>query len=164
MTFFKKKSYDSFIALSKALDRRVSSAAMILEDVNGKALIVKATYKTYWTFPGGIVDKDETPKQAAIRETKEEVGILVNPEAVSFVAVITRKSELAQTYQFIFKTVLTEEMRANIILQTSEIEESLLVSKRDVLKSDRMYGKVIHHWVDNAMGYVEQEFSASQGG
>ena len=30
-----------------------------------------------WTFPGGYVDLGETPEQAAIRETIEEVGIRV---------------------------------------------------------------------------------------
>lgn len=30
-----------------------------------------------WTLPGGGVDKNETPEQAAIREVKEETGFIV---------------------------------------------------------------------------------------
>jgi ADP-ribose pyrophosphatase YjhB (NUDIX family) len=30
-----------------------------------------------WTFPGGYVDLGETPQQAALRETREEVGMRV---------------------------------------------------------------------------------------
>lgn len=37
--------------------------------------MVKAAYKDHWTFPGGIVDDKESPKSAAIRETKEETGV-----------------------------------------------------------------------------------------
>jgi 8-oxo-dGTP diphosphatase len=31
----------------------------------------------YYTFPGGHVDKGETPEQAAVRETEEELGLQV---------------------------------------------------------------------------------------
>jgi 8-oxo-dGTP pyrophosphatase MutT (NUDIX family) len=165
MRLFKKKTYDSFIAWSKTLDRRVSSAALILEDSEGRVLIVKANYKTYWTFPGGIIDKDETPKEAAIRETKEEVGITVEPHIVKFVAVINRKSKLAQTYQFLFKAQLTRKMLSTIVLQTSEMEEYALVTKKDVAtKHSRVYGKVVKHWANDAVGYVEQQFNAQENG
>ena len=32
----------------------------------------------YFTFPGGHVEPGETPKQAAVRETSEELGIDIN--------------------------------------------------------------------------------------
>lgn len=31
--------------------------------------------KNYWCLPGGYIDYEETPQEAVIRETKEEVGI-----------------------------------------------------------------------------------------
>jgi 8-oxo-dGTP pyrophosphatase MutT (NUDIX family) len=34
----------------------------------------------FWGFPGGVVDVDETPAMAALRETAEEVGIDVEIE------------------------------------------------------------------------------------
>ena len=34
----------------------------------------------YFTFPGGHVDKGETPEQAAVRETLEELGLEVVPK------------------------------------------------------------------------------------
>lgn len=164
MRFFKQKGYDGFIAWSKTLERRVSSAALILENSAGQALIVKANYKSYWTFPGGIVDKDETPKEAAIRETFEEVGIVVAPESVHFVAVVDRKSSIAQTYQFIFKAPLSKPMCDHIVLQTSEMEDYALVTKLDIPRKKRIYGKVIEHWANNALGYVEQTFDVRSNG
>ena len=42
----------------------------------------------FWNFPGGLVEKNETLLQAAIRETQEEVGVVVNPEDFKLVHVL----------------------------------------------------------------------------
>ena len=49
-----------------------------------KVLMVRLTYyPDTWTFPGGSVDKNETPIEAVKRETQEEVGLtLRNPKHV----------------------------------------------------------------------------------
>jgi 8-oxo-dGTP diphosphatase len=142
----------------EAQHSRVSSATLILENSIGQALIVKANYKPYWTFPGGIIDRGETPKAAAIRETLEEVGIPVEPSTVQFVAVVNRKSDSADTYQFIFKTLLTKRMLNAITLQATEIEKYALITREQVPTRERQYGKVIEHWVQGRMGYIEQTF------
>jgi 8-oxo-dGTP pyrophosphatase MutT (NUDIX family) len=143
----------------KSLPSRVSSAAVILENSASQVLIVKANYKPYWTFPGGIIDPGETPKQGAIRETFEEVGIELNPQKVEFVAVVNRKSDFADTYQFIFKATLTRAMIDSIILQESEIDAFLLVTRAHVQSGDKNYGKVIEHWAAGRTGYIEQTFN-----
>jgi len=140
------------------LPRRVSSSALILENSVGQVLIVKANYKPYWTFPGGIVDPGETPRQGAIRETREEVGIDVNADDISFYAVVNRSSDYAETYQFIFKAPLDMGTLETLVLQASEIDEYALVSREQVLSDDRHYGKVIWHWANGTSGYIEQTF------
>lgn len=137
---------------------RVSSATLILENTIGQVLIVKANYKPYWTFPGGVIDPGETPKFAAIRETQEEVGITVKPSQVDFVAVVNRHSDSADTYQFIFKTLLTKQMLNDITLQATEIEKFALITREQFAAGDRHYGKVIEHWATGHTGYIEQTF------
>ena len=142
------------------LPKRVSSAGLQLETADGRLLIVKAHYKKHWSLPSGVIDPGETPKQAAIRETFEEVGLSVDPSTVRFVRVTSRHSKVADTYQFVFAAPLPEEFEAQIVLQRSEIVEYALVSKADVMIDKRHYGEVIKHWATDTEGYVEQVFGA----
>lgn len=155
MKLFKQDAKKKWL---KSLPSRVSSAAMILENDVGQILIVKANYKPHWTLPGGVVDPGETPKEAAIRETFEEVGVRLDPRKVAFVAVINRKSDIADTYQFLFKAVLRKGALREIVLQASEIDEYALVTRTQVATKDRYYGKVIEHWAAGRTGYLEQTF------
>lgn len=54
------------------------SCGAILLDGQGKLLIVKPTYKSGWSIPGGSMESDgESPWQACQREVREEVGLAV---------------------------------------------------------------------------------------
>lgn len=146
------------VAWFDTLEKRVSSACVILENDAGEALIVKANYKDHWTFPGGVVDAGEYPKQAALRETAEEVGLVIDEDTLSFVGVAARMSHHMMTYQFIFAAPLPKGGEADIVLQASEISESRFVSREDVQRGDVHYGKVIQNWANGTTGYVEQTF------
>lgn len=143
--------------------KRVSSAAMILEDESGRLVSVKAVYKNYWGLPGGIIDRGETPKEAAIRETLEETGIEVDPSGVTFLAVVNRHSDKAQTYQFLFKAPLTRSMLEGVQLQASEIEDYALITKEQVVSRDRRYAKALSYWAEGRDGYIEQVLSKRGG-
>src|SRR5215467_6859181 len=54
-----------------------AAGAMIFDD-RGRLLILKPTYKSGWTVPGGVMEADgETPWQACQREVREETGLEV---------------------------------------------------------------------------------------
>ncbi len=101
---------------------RPSSAVLILEDAQEMALIVKANYKSHWTFPGGMIDAGETPKQAALREVTEEIGLTIDPETVHYGWTVARHSTVMDTYQFVFKAPLPSDKLEEIVLQASEID------------------------------------------
>ena len=42
-----------------------------------KILLVKRRYVPVWVLPGGGIEDGETPFQAAVRETKEELAVVV---------------------------------------------------------------------------------------
>jgi 8-oxo-dGTP diphosphatase len=51
------------------------AAGVLFRDDAGRVLLVKPTYKAGWDIPGGYVEPGESPKQAAHREVREELGI-----------------------------------------------------------------------------------------
>lgn len=141
----------------KKAPKRFATAVMMLETDSGEILTVKSGYKNYWTLPGGVIDPGESPLECAMRETFEEVGISVDAAKVEFIAVVDRRSDIAETYQFIFRTVIDDAMRRSITLQASEIQESDFVTKEQVRRRDRPYAKSLGHWLNDTMGYIEKE-------
>lgn len=56
-----------------------ASAGALVFDEEGRLLILRPTYKSGWTIPGGVMEADgETPWEACQREVREECGIDVS--------------------------------------------------------------------------------------
>jgi ADP-ribose pyrophosphatase YjhB (NUDIX family) len=61
-------------------------------DADGQILLVKRADDGRWCLPCGWVEANESPMEAAVRETKEETGLDVRP--LTLVDVITRKANI----------------------------------------------------------------------
>lgn len=143
------------------LEKRMSSGAVALRTHDDCVVVVKAVYKRYWSFPGGVIDRGETPRQAAARETLEEVGVRVNPEDLEFRLVADRVSDIAQTYQFIFEATIADDELAKITLDAHEIAEYAVVSRQQILDNDRYYSPSTRLWAEGKTGYDEQIFHST---
>jgi ADP-ribose pyrophosphatase YjhB (NUDIX family) len=51
-------------------------------DADGRLLLVRQREGGVWSTPGGLIEPDERPVDAVVRETWEETGLLVRPERV----------------------------------------------------------------------------------
>ncbi|MBY8882510.1 NUDIX hydrolase [Actinacidiphila acidipaludis] len=51
------------------------AAGVLLFDEDDRVLLVDPTYKPGWEFPGGVVERGESPARAGYREVAEELGI-----------------------------------------------------------------------------------------
>jgi ADP-ribose pyrophosphatase YjhB (NUDIX family) len=57
---------------------RSEGANVLTVDGGGRLLVVRTTYFAHeWTLPGGRVERNEPPHEAAMREAREETGIIV---------------------------------------------------------------------------------------
>ena len=57
-----------------------TDCVVITKEVESKVLLIQRgnpPFKGCWAFPGGFMDMDETAEQCAIRELKEETGLVV---------------------------------------------------------------------------------------
>jgi 8-oxo-dGTP diphosphatase len=62
-------------AYDRSLARKRMGAGVLFLDAGGRVLLVDPVYKDPWEIPGGVVDADESPGQAAVREVREELGL-----------------------------------------------------------------------------------------
>ena len=65
-------------------------------------------YAGAYTLVGGHVDGQETFRQAAVREAYEEVGILINPEDLTFIHISHRKRDSDQQ-ELVWLIFMTEK-------------------------------------------------------
>jgi 8-oxo-dGTP pyrophosphatase MutT (NUDIX family) len=64
----------------------VISCGVIIQDQHGRVLLGHMTNHEYWDFPKGKMEDGESEEQAAIRETKEEANIELDPENLVLLA------------------------------------------------------------------------------
>ncbi len=57
------------------ITRPTTSGAKVVVVCGDEILLIKTTYGYAYSIPGGGIKKGETPEEAALRETYEEVGI-----------------------------------------------------------------------------------------
>ncbi|MER7988914.1 NUDIX hydrolase [Streptomyces noursei] len=68
---------DDYATYIAGLPRVLAGAAALFRDAAGRLLLVEPNYRDTWLLPGGTIESDtgESPRQAARRETIEEIGL-----------------------------------------------------------------------------------------
>ena len=85
------------------LPRVPVSAGALIFDRRDRLLILKPTYKSGWTIPGGIMEADgETPWQACQREVREECGLEVTRGRLACMDFRLRRDDKPGGIRFLF--------------------------------------------------------------
>ncbi|RPF21087.1 ADP-ribose pyrophosphatase YjhB (NUDIX family) [Myceligenerans xiligouense] len=64
---------------TRSIPQKRSAATVVFTDAAGRVLLCEPTYKQVWEAPGGAVEADESPRDGAAREVREELGLVVGP-------------------------------------------------------------------------------------
>jgi 8-oxo-dGTP diphosphatase len=104
------------------LARKRMGAGVLLSDGQDRALICEPTYKDYWEIPGGVVEADESPYVAAVREIEEELGLTVRPGRLLVTDWVPPRPGRTEGLMLIFDGgVLTPEQADGIRLPADEL-------------------------------------------
>ena len=112
-----------------SLPTKRSASGVLLFNQVGELFLVQPTYKPKWQLVGGVIDKFESPQQAAIREIKEEIGLDINQQlTLRLIDHCYRPIEKNESYQFIFSGgILNEAQVAAIKLAPEELKAYMFV-------------------------------------
>ena len=111
------------------------SAGALIYDRAGQLLILKPTYKSGWTIPGGIMEADgESPWEACQREVREETGLEVSHGRLAAMDFRRPREGRPGGVRFLFDCgQLSDKALASLKLQLEEISESRLVPLPEAL-------------------------------
>jgi 8-oxo-dGTP diphosphatase len=105
-----------------------ASAGAMIFDRRSRLLILKPTYKSGWTIPGGEMEADgETPWDACRREVREECGLDIRTGRLACVDFRRPGPGRPGGLRFLFDCGrLDDKILATIVLQPEEISEHRL--------------------------------------
>ena len=107
--------------------------ALIL-NAKDEILIVKPSYKGHWSIAGGVINENESPRTACLREAKEEIGIDLKDVKFLCVDYKSNSGEKGESLQFIFfGGKLSGSEIENIKLDGKEIVEYRFMKIDDAL-------------------------------
>jgi ADP-ribose pyrophosphatase YjhB (NUDIX family) len=115
-----------FATYIAGLPKIISGANTLFRSADGRVLLVEPNYRDdgTWTLPGGTIESDrgETPRQAARRETAEEIGLDITPGALLAMDWVTGPGR-PPLISFLYDGgVLGEQQFAAIRLQAEELD------------------------------------------
>src|SRR6202158_1126819 len=100
-----------------------ASAGALIFDRSGRLLILKPTYKSGWTIPGGVMEADgESPWEACRREVREETGIEVARGRLAAVDFRRQRPDRPGGVRFLFDCgKVSDQALAGLVPQPEEI-------------------------------------------
>jgi 8-oxo-dGTP pyrophosphatase MutT (NUDIX family) len=105
------------------------AADCLFTDRAGRVLVLEPPYKSTWDIPGGMVERDESPRLAAQREVREEIGLTVEPGDLLAVDWVSQAGDFTEIVAFLFDGgVLAPADIDRIVIQPTEVSRFRFVT------------------------------------
>jgi 8-oxo-dGTP diphosphatase len=128
---------DSVADYTATLPTKRMGSAVLFTDAQDRMLLVEPTYKDYWEIPGGCVDADESPYDAAVRELKEELALSIAPGRLLVVDWVPPSANRTEGVMFVYDGgTLTDAHTAEIHLPAEELRSWRWCTAKDA--ADRL--------------------------
>ncbi|WP_431914174.1 NUDIX domain-containing protein [Micromonospora carbonacea] len=129
--------------------RKRVGADVLIRNERGHVLLVNPRYKPDWDLPGGMVEANETPHQAAERELREELGVEVRAGRLLVVDWVAPHGPWDDSLMFVFDCgTVTGEQARSLRLADGELLEFRFISPDDARAALRPY---VWQRLDNAV-------------
>ncbi|THA27672.1 NUDIX hydrolase [Streptomyces sp. RKND-216] len=116
---------------AKMAHPRMAAGALFF-DAAGRVLMVEPSYKDYWEIPGGYVETGESPRQACVREVREELGIAPPVGRLLAIDWAPNDKEGDKVLYLFDGGQLSTEAEAQIRLQPDELSSYAYVTSAEV--------------------------------
>ncbi len=130
-----------------SLPRKIVAAKAFIVTTKGNVLLVKPDYKDGWQLPGGGVEASEDPKDALLRELREEIGITFEQTDFRLVDTVLRTDEDSLILIYVNNTLFDEATELH--LQDDEIEDSQYAT------TDQAMQLLARHYQDFVSSYMD---------
>ncbi|MFI9746769.1 NUDIX domain-containing protein [Streptomyces sp. NPDC052494] len=120
-------AWNAYLAEGNAKQARKRVAAdVLLRDSAGRVLVVNPTYKPGWDLPGGMVEANEPPEVAVVRELREELGLEITLRGLLVVDWVAPHGPWDDQIAFVFDGG-TVDLPRELQPQDEEISEARFV-------------------------------------
>jgi len=110
-----------------SLPKKRMASGVIIHNIKGEILVLKTAYKDHWEIPGGVIEENESPRQAAEREVLEEIGLSIRITGCLVTHYRAARGDQNENIMFVFDGGVINDI-SQIKIDGKEISEARFVS------------------------------------